>query len=252
MRGVRDLFGDGYLSAGTEDLHVHTQACNDSDQSAEQALTDAIEHGIEVVCFTAHVRLDTPVQHVLSYLESIDEASEQFGQLTIRRSVETKLLDVAGNLDLPPELDLSVLDTVHIADHRFPLDSDAAPREVAAQLANGELTERAAWEALVESTCHALQQYPPAIVAHPLSIIPKIGLDQSDLPTDLADHWAHVMAKHESVMEINNKWDCPGLSLVRAAHAAGVPVVSASDAHHAGETGRQSYRDVVVAELGTG
>ena len=239
----------GFVSRGREDVHVHTKACDDADQTPYQALQDAHRNGLTLVCFTAHVRTATAPDHVYDYLHAAREAAGAFPDIQVRYSIETKIMDVTGALDLPPGLDLDVLDTVHVADHRFPIDGAFAPETIKDRLQTGRLTVDEVWSYLLDASVNALRQYPGAILAHPLSIIPKVGLDPQTVPLNFCQALAQTMAQTDSVMEINEKWRCPALPLIEAAVAAQVPVVSASDAHHAGEAGHFTYLEDVHAEL---
>lgn len=252
VRGISDAFTNGYLSSGAEDVHVHTLACDDADQSAVQALADARARGLRLVCFTAHVRESTPGAHVDAYLDSIREAAEQFPDIDVRRSIETKIMNTDGDLDVPLDFDLDKLDAVHVSDHRFPLSVPLAPEAVADMLASGELSTADAWSALLDATRNAVARYPGSIVAHPLSIIPKVGLQVDDVPAGFGDALAVELLRNDAVMEINNKWSCPGIGLIREVHARGVPIVAASDAHHVGETGESAYLDQIRPRLGAG
>lgn len=195
------------------------------------------------MCFTAHVRHSTTPQHVHDYLAAVKQAAEEFPDIDVYYSVETKILDTSGALDLPPDLDLNLLDTLNIADHRFPMDTSLAPEEVAELLRTGQATPDEVWTALLDASVNALDQYPGTILAHPLSIIPKVGLDPQAVPAKFCQALAAALARNDAVLEINEKWRTPTLPLIKAAIAAEVPVVSASDAHFAGETGHFTYLD---------
>lgn len=248
-RSLHRLAPAGFVTAGREDVHVHTDACDDATQSAASALAAAVEAGLNWVCLTAHVRLDTPATHVREFLRAGQQASEGFGDLALTFSVETKLLNASGDLDLPADLGLDELDTLHIADHRFPLDRPTRPTEVRQLLLDGHLTETAAWQALTDATCAALAARPGSILAHPLSIIPKVGMDPARAPAAAVAAIAAAAARHGALVEINNKWSSPTVELITECVRRGVPVVSASDAHHCGEVGQRQYLDRLLAEL---
>lgn len=252
MRGLRDIRGEGFLTAGLEDVHVHTEACDDATQSALEALADAQKQGLDLVCFTAHVRSSTPISHINDYLKASSEAAEKFPDITVRYSLETKLMNTDGELDLPSDLDLDLLDTLHISDHRFPLNAPLAPEAIQEMRTRQEVSDEDLWVALLEASCKALLAYPGSILAHPLSIIPKVGMEQDTVPDWFCHKLAVALRDSQGVMEINNKWSCPGARLVDAVHQLGVPVLCASDAHQPGETGVDDYFVSIRPQLNKG
>ncbi|MEP6479618.1 MAG: histidinol-phosphatase, partial [Rhodoglobus sp.] len=90
----------------------------------------------------------------------------------------------------------------------------------------------------------------PATVqlAHCFSILPKIGLSEADLSDAQLADWAAVAESTGTLIEVNEKWGCPGPRAVRAAIAAGARLVAASDAHLATEVGRYERVADILAE----
>ena len=187
-----------------------------------------------------------------SYLEGVRAAAQEFPEIDVRCSVEAKIMNTSGELDVPSDFDLTKLDAVHSSDHRFPLDEPMAPQDVASMLADGHVTEPELWDALLTATCASIERYPGVIVAHPLSILPKVGLRPQDVPAGFGEVLAAQVLRHGAVVEVNNKWSCPSVELVRELHAFGAPIVAASDAHHLGETGSTEYLESIRATVGSG
>ena len=91
---------------------------------------------------------------------------------------------------------------------------------------------------------------PARQLAHPFSILPKIGLSEDDLDDDLLAEWADAAAATGTRIEVNEKWACPGpRAIVRAASGAGAVVVASTDSHVAGDVGR--YDRVVARDPAT-
>jgi putative hydrolase len=168
--------------------------------------------------------------------------------LTVLTGVETKIMDAAGTLDLPPDLVVGVggIDAIVIADHQFPgNDGPWSPESTVERLAAG-LPVAAALELLVDGYVGAMRANRGSQLAHPFSILPKVGLSEDDLSDEQLARWASVAAETETLVEVNEKWNCPGVRVIRAARAAGATIVAATDSHIATEVGRY---DAVAALL---
>jgi putative hydrolase len=76
-----------------------------------------------------------------------------------------------------------------------------------------------------------------AQLAHPFSLLPKIGLAEDDVPDELLDALADVLVATGTPVEVNEKWRCPGPRVVGRWHAAGVALVASTDAHVATDVG---------------
>ncbi len=99
---------------------------------------------------------------------------------------------------------------------------------------------------------HAAQQAPRLpLIAHLFSVLPKVGLDERQVPTGLLRALAVGLVQAGAWVEVNEKWRCPSPAVVRVLGAHGVTMVAGSDAHAAREVGRFSwvgtrYPDVVA------
>jgi putative hydrolase len=160
--------------------------------------------------------------------------------LRVLAGAEAKILDTAGRLDLPPDTD--GLDLVLIADHQFPgPDGPVHPHTVRDALDAGELRPPAAVESLVQATAAALERardrVARASLAHLFSILPKVGLAESDVPDDLLGYLAGQARRTGAQVEVNEKWACPSARTLTAFAAAGVPIVASTDSHNCADVG---------------
>ena len=109
--------------------------------------------------------------------------------------VEAKILDTAGRLDLPPDLD--GIDLVLIADHQFPADDGpVAPGPGAGgdrqRRADRRRGDRAALRGERRTRCRRPDR--GRVLAHLFSLLPKIGLDEAMVPAPLLGRLAERVA----------------------------------------------------------
>ena len=230
---------------GRSDLHTHSDR-TDGRSSVDDMADAAVAAGLGVWGLSDHVRAST------GWLTDYVAATQRLRRegLQIRCGVEAKLLDTSGALDLPSSL--PNLDYVLVADHQFPSrNGPLHPGVVRTALASGELTAADALADLVGATCAGVARSPyPAIVAHPFSLLPKIGLSEQDLTADLLRALASACLAADAAVEVNEKWRCPSASVTSILREYGVRLVTGSDAHHADEVGRHAYADWIAGELG--
>jgi putative hydrolase len=218
------------------DHHVHSTFSDDADSPLEQDLAAAHARGLTSVRLVDHVRTTT------AWLPEFRAATAALvvpDGLTLTTGVETKVLDTAGALDLPPG-DLGV-DAVLVADHQVPgPDGPWTPDRARTELADGlpaaELLDRLV-DALVAAARNAAGRAPVVQVAHCFSILPKIGLAEQDLTDAQLARWAQGLAAAGALVEVNEKWACPGPRALRAAESAGARLVAATDSHTAADVG---------------
>ena len=77
-----------------------------------------------------------------------------------------------------------------------------------------------------------------AQLAHPFSLLPKIGMTEDGLLDDHLSALCAAAIAHGTWVEINEKWACPGPRAIEAFAAAGVTLVASSDSHHRRDVGR--------------
>jgi len=193
----------------------------------------AVRAGLATLCLVDHVRKDTTwVPRQVATVRWLDRTAP----LTVLSGVEAKILDADGHLDLPDSAHQA--DLVLIADHQYPSGSGpVSPSTVAGQLARGELRAGDVVATLVEATVAAMRRVERPVVAHPFSLLPKLGLDESDVSETLVYHLAVGARSTGALIEVNEKWDCPGPRLAAALDRRGVHLVAGSDSHHCASVG---------------
>jgi putative hydrolase len=222
------------------DHHVHSTFSDDAVSTLAENVSAASAAGLTTIRLVDHVRRSTT--WVPDYLAAVRELQVPDG-LTVLTGVEAKILDASGEIDIP---DLPAgIDRILIADHQFPgVDGPLGPTAVRERIANG-------WDAgdaldqLVSALIAAMRRHPGNQLAHCFSILPKVGLSESDLGSERIAAWARTAAETDTLVEVNEKWGCPGPLLLDALGDAGAELVASTDSHVAFEVGRYAR----VAEL---
>jgi putative hydrolase len=221
------------------DFHVHSTFSDDAVSTIAENIAAASARGLHELRLVDHVRVSTT--WVPEFLAAVAAEPVPEG-LTVFTGVETKILDSSGALDVPPGYDGAVL----IADHQFPgTDGPWSPRETSERIRNG-LTPEDALDLLVGALVGAMASVERGQLAHCFSILPKIGLSEAQLSDEHLATWATAAASTGTVVEINEKWACPGPRAISAARSAGVTLVASTDSHVASDVGRY---DVVATLL---
>jgi putative hydrolase len=225
------------------DHHVHSTFSDDAVSTPAQNLEAARRAGLREVRMVDHVRVSTT--YVPDFLAAV-RALPPVDGLTVLTGVEAKILDASGALDAPPEVLASLgrpdgPDRVLIADHQVPgPDGPWSPRATVARIEAG-LDPADVLELLVGATIRAMHAVDRAQLAHPFSILPKIGLHEDDVPDQLLDAMAQAATATGTLVEVNEKWRCPGPPVVERWRAAGVQLVASTDAHVATDVGRYDW-----------
>ncbi len=221
------------------DFHVHSTYSDDAVSSLGENIAAASAIGLNRLRLVDHVRSSTT--WVPEFVRAV--AAERVPEgLTIHTGVEAKILDSSGALDIPADLRLGAggVDAVLIADHQFPgTDGPWSPRTTVAKLEAG-LAVGDALDLLVTAIIAAMRSVAASQLAHCFSILPKIGLAEDDLTDEHLAVWAAEAALAGTLVEVNEKWSCPGPRALAAARAAGVILVASTDSHVATEVGRYS------------
>jgi putative hydrolase len=152
--------------------------------------------------------------------------------------VEAKILTTDGELDLPR--DLGGADLVYAADHQWPTPwGPVHPREVRAEIEAGTTRPATLLGWLVHGICGALRRHAGSVVlAHPFSILPKAGLSEDDLTEQQLAQVALSARWSWAVVEISERWNCPGRRALAAFREHQVAMVLSTDAHRPGDIGR--------------
>ncbi|WP_418277113.1 PHP domain-containing protein [Isoptericola jiangsuensis] len=224
------------------DHHVHSTFSDDAHSTPAENLAAAHERGLAEIRMVEHVRSTST--HVPAFLAAVAALAVPAG-LTVRTGVEAKILDTAGTVDAPRAV-LAALGSsdgpgrVLLADHQLPgPDGPWSPRTVRERLDAG-LAPSDVVDHLVTAYVAALARTGPAQLAHPFSILPKVGLGEDDVDEDHLAALTVALRDADGAVEVNEKWRCPGPRVAAALQAGGVPLVASTDAHHARDVG--AYR----------
>lgn len=215
------------------DFHVHSTFSDDAVSTLQENVDAAHAAGLSEIRLVDHVRESTPwVPDFVAAVAALDVPDG----LTVRTGVEAKILDATGALDLPPSLE--GIDRILIADHQFPgSDGPWSPASTIERMTNG-LTVDDALDLLIGGLTGAMRRHPGNQLAHCFSILPKVGLDEDQLGEERLRLWAETAAATDTLVEVNEKWACPGPLALAAARAAGVQLVASTDSHVASDVGR--------------
>jgi putative hydrolase len=218
------------------DFHVHSTYSDDAVSTIGENIAAARARGLSRVRLIDHVRASTT--WVPEFVAAVGRETVPDG-LEILTGVETKILTTHGDLDLPSDLVVGPggVDTVVIADHQFPGPTGPWTPSQARDQLNGGLATIDALDLLVGALVAAMNAVTSGQLAHCFSILPKIGLSEADLSNEQLQRWASSAAATGTLIEINEKWGCPGPRAIRAAIDAGATVVAATDAHVATDVG---------------
>jgi len=221
------------------DHHVHSTFSDDAVSTPAENLAAAQRAGLREIRMVDHVRVSTT--YVPEYL-SVVRALPRLEGLTVLSGVEAKILDASGAVDAPPEVLAGLgsptgADRVLLADHQVPgPDGPWSPRATRERIDAG-LAPADVVELLVTATIRAMHAVGRAQLAHPFSVLPKIGLTEDDVPDDLLDALADAAVATGTPVEVNEKWRCPGPRIAQRLGERGVLLVASTDAHVASDVG---------------
>lgn len=228
------------------DHHVHSTFSDDAVSTLAQNVDAAVAAGLTTLRLVDHVRQSTT--WVPEYLAAVRALRVPDG-LTVLSGVEAKILDAAGALDIPvlPE----GIDRILIADHQFPgTDGPLGPSSVRDRIAAGWAPDDVL-DQFVDALIATMRRYPGNQLAHCFSILPKIGLSEQDLGPERIEAWALAAAQTDTLVEVNEKWGCPGAEALSALRRAGGVIVASTDSHDAAEVGRYA-RVIPLLDAGEG
>lgn len=219
-----------------QDMHVHS-TFSDGKNTIEENLERAVSLGLESLTCVDHVRRDT--DWLPEYVAAI-ERLRPTASLELICGVEAKLLNTAGDLDLP-ELPAGI-DRIYAADHQVPLeDGPHDPALVRSQIETGVRDARDVIASIVKATAAAAVRHRGMVIAHLFSILPKLGLDEADVPDDLLDELSQVAADTGTLVEIDERWKCPSARSLQPFADRGVTVLMSTDSHTREKIGRFDY-----------
>lgn len=217
------------------DHHVHSTFSDDAVSTLEENVAAASAIGLTALRLVDHVRQSTT--WVPEYLAAVNGLEVPEG-LTVLTGVEAKILTAAGELDIPPLPD--GIDRILIADHQFPgVDGPLGPAAVRERIAAGWARDDVL-DQLVTALVASMQRHPGNQLAHCFSILPKIGLSEGELGAQRTSAWVQAAVDTDTLVEVNEKWGCPGVEALSALSRAGGVIVASTDSHDAAEVGRYS------------
>lgn len=230
-----------------QDLHVHS-TFSDGKGTLDENIAAATAARVEVLGLVDHVRRDTTwVPHFLAEVDARGAGTP----LRLLAGLEAKLLDTEGAVDAPD--DAHDADFVVIADHVVPTAAGPLhPADARSRLADGRLSPVDLLDDLVAATLSGAVRYDRVLVAHLFSVLPKAGLTEDDVPDELVRDLARGLADAGAVVELSERWRCPGLRVARLLHEAGVALVASTDSHRPETIGRYDHVARVVAALPAG
>ncbi|WP_185992733.1 PHP domain-containing protein [Streptomyces sp. 130] len=227
------------------DHHTHS-TFSDGRSTVLDMVRAAAAAGLRTLYVTDHVRRDT--DWLPEYTAAVRAAAAQAGPLTVVCGVEAKILDTEGRLDLPA--DLTGVEHVAIADHRFPTpEGPVAPAEIADLLAGSRIRSDDALDAVTEAIVAAVHQVPTGLsahLAHLFSVLPKAGLDERAVGAARLGRIAAACRRTDTAVEINEKWRCPSAATAGVLRDLGVRLVAGSDAHIAADIGAWDFAAQVL------
>lgn len=226
-----------------EDMHIHS-TFSDGKHSVEINARVAHARGLVRIAAVDHVRCDTTwLPHFVQEVARVEKLSG----LQIESGAEAKLVDALGNLDVPSNIDL--VDRVYAADHQVPLgDSYHQPRKVRDLLARSQISVEVVLNDLISAYIGVVTKYDRVTIAHPFSVLPKIGLLETQLCDKALDHLVEACIDNGADIEIGERWRCPNAKIVRKFLDGGVRVRLSTDSHRAESIGHYDYSTTTLAE----
>ena len=211
-----------------EDMHVHSTFSDGRGTIAEN-VAEAERMGVRRMTCVDHVREST--DWVPEFVAAVADARRDT-DVELLCGIEAKLLDTGGRLDLPAEDLIAGVDRIYAADHQVPMaDGPRHPKEIRERIEGGELEPRAVLDAIVDATAAAVLAHDNVVIAHLFSVLPKIGIDEADVPPELLERLADAAVRGGARIEVDERWSCPSARTVAPFVARGVPLLFSTDSH---------------------
>lgn len=226
------------------DLHVHSTYSDGRHDIGTNVLT-ATRRGLVTIGLVDHVRRDTT--WVTDYAEDVARLRRR-ASIDVTCGVEVKILDESGALDIPSRT--VGVDDIVVADHQVPLGGTChVPAAVRDRLRTGELAPAEVVGALLEATARAAERHDGVLIAHLFSVLPKAGLDESDVSAHDVRTLGRRLAASGARVEISERWRCPSARVAAILAEEGVTLVASTDSHRKGTIGRYDYVAEVARSL---
>lgn len=220
------------------DWHVHSTFSDDAVSTLEENVAAAAAAGLRDLRCVDHVRATT--SWVPEFLRAVRGLAVPDG-LRVHTGVEAKILDVAGSIDMPADLVVGEggVDAVLLADHQVPTPDGPWSPERTKDALRGGLVAAQVLDWIVDGTVRSARSLSArAQIAHPFSVLPKIGLSEDSIDDHQLARWAAGLADAEALVEVNEKWACPGPRVMQALEEHQVRIVASTDSHVATDVGR--------------
>jgi putative hydrolase len=220
-----------------QDMQVHSTFSDGADSVHDNVRAAQAAGLVEMTCMD-HVRAST--DWVARYVAEVARVRE-LTDVRLVCGIEAKLLDTGGRLDLPAEIPDGV-DVVYAADHQVAMaDGPHHPDEVRDRLAGGGLAPGEVFSSLIDATRACLDSPHDIVIAHFLSILPKLGLDEADAPLEEIEALATECARTGQRIEVNERYRSPSARTLRPFVARDVPLLVSTDSHRAQTIGRYDH-----------
>jgi putative hydrolase len=227
-----------------EDCHVHS-TFSDGKHTVGENIEEARGRGLTRLVCVDHVRRSSDWLSV--FVAEVKSASRG-ATLEVRAGIEAKLLNTEGDIDAP--FDWAGVDDVYVADHQVPTPRGAQlPSAVVKLMANGQVTSDTVVQWVVDSYLGCLRRFPRVVLAHAFSVLPKLGLSETDLTEIQIEQLVGALIRHKGEIELDERWRAPGLRLSEACHVGGVAIRSSSDSHSKEHIARYAWLAPTIAEL---
>jgi len=231
--------------ATDEDMHVHS-TFSDGKGTVFDNIDAARTRGLRRLGCVDHVRATTT--WVPGFVDAVARARATCPDLELVCGLEAKLLDERGRVDAPA--DWTEADWLYVADHQLPLgDTVFTPRAVRALIGRGLLAPEQAVDALVDSLRRAIRRYERVVIAHPFSILPKLGLSECAVGDDHRRALVAAARRAGACFEVSERWRCPSQRLVELALEQGVAVWMSSDSHRSDAIGQYDYCTTIAESV---
>jgi len=225
-------------------MHVHSTFSGGAN-TIEENVAEAERIGLTELACVERVRGDT--RWIPAYVAAVGDSRKRTS-IVLRCAVEAKILDIYGCLDLPADLD--GIDAVYAASHQAPSpDGPMNPRSTRERIEAGELDPQMVLRWAVSGTVAAVSHHEHLVIAHLFSVLPKLGLEEGEISSDLIDSLAIAAAESDARIVVDEHWRCPAPRTLRPFLRRGVPLLLGSGSHDRETVGRYDYCAAVLREL---
>ena len=220
----------------TEDMHIHS-TFSDGMGTVEENVQAAIAAGMTKMCCVDHVRRDT--EWLPAYVKEVLRIRALYSdQIEVLIGIEAKFLNQSGDLDMPADLPDGI-DHILAADHRFPLDDRVIhPDEVKEIILANVIDKKNLFRCLTDAIVNSMEKHPGVIIAHFLSILPKVGLLESEYPKEMMEEISVKATETRSMLEMNERWKCPSGTFISYYMQRCNRVIFGTDSHSPGSIGK--------------